>query len=276
MAHPDPLLRPLTEAPFTEAPADESFDRTAAWLRTPRPRRRRPGRALVATAVCVLSLAACTLPVEVEETVGYALLWTTDASAAEAAPTSRTVLGWLGEHGLLGYRVEREPGQGFHYRIAVADADRAQAEGWRSRLATLPDVRDARVEPLEEVHRRPLYAALASELKLIPPAGNSSVKLPPSEEDVIAGAEPILAEHGATWELLEVLPPEEPGGERRIRYRVRWADGRVTDKVMKPQPELTREDVIRGRRSLIRGLHEMGEDTTTVPPLADWLEHRGL
>jgi hypothetical protein len=45
---------------------------------------------------------------------------------------------------------------------------------------------------------------------------------------------------------------------------------------MGPPPELTREDVIRSRQSLIRELHEMGEDTTSVPPLADLLKRRGL
>ena len=143
---------PADFAPLRDAPLPDSFDRTAAWLRSAPPPRPPPGKPLALAAALALAVGACAWPVEADAVVGYVVEATTGAPRDLVRALDRAVA--------ADARVsaEIEPrGAAAAVRYVVLDAGAADQA---AQAATAAGV-EARVSPLGAGVRQPFGLAAA-------------------------------------------------------------------------------------------------------------------
>ena len=139
--------------PLRTAPLPDSFDRTADWLRAAPPPRPSPTRLALVVAALVVLVGACSVPVETEAVVGYAVEAVTDDAGALLHALDAAVP--------AGQRVSAEVGpveggaEVVRYLVLDADAADAAEAAARGRGGSV------RVTPVGAAVRQPLGLAAA-------------------------------------------------------------------------------------------------------------------
>jgi hypothetical protein len=175
--------------PLRSTPLPDSFERTAAWLRSaPEPAPRPPRtRAALLAAFVVVFVAACSWPVAV--TVPVASLVEAVSEEEDAGTLAARLFRELGE-GASGerhaeIRLERAEGGAQVLRFAFsARRDPAAVAQWADSVKAHPSIRQVHVVRLDTTVRNPLGLALVRRALGLPPS--------PSEAEVASGIERAL------------------------------------------------------------------------------------
>ncbi len=143
------------------APLPASFDATAAFVRRPRPPRRRPGRSLAVVAVLALAAGACAWPVSAPLRLGSVI----ETTAADPYAVVRALDALVPAASRLGTEVEPVGGGRSVVRYAVlgADAPREAAAALGGPVRVTPLAADVRT-PLGVVAARQVGVSLSPRL----------------------------------------------------------------------------------------------------------------
>ena len=224
-------------APLKRADYRGTFEATRTWLE--RAARKRPARQeplgervllyarhhrlrlAFASLLVACTIAACTIPVEQEETLGYTLSGTfRPDSAAKAVMDHVHASRWARdvEWGQLPREAtggdRRSLPEWLTFTIVLSDASGAEAERRKQELETLAGVASVEVLPMKVKVRRRLYQ-VAVPPALRPPAWRASVRLSASVSaaEVERAIEKHLDPLRAHKIDVKVLPTEDGGQE---------------------------------------------------------------
>ena len=186
-------------ASLKEADYQDTFEGTRLWLeragreqqvrheplsrRTFRYARNHRVRLALASLLVAFTIAACTIPVEQEETLGYTLSGTfrPDSSAMAVMDSVRSLEGvtgvrWGTTREEVGEGSESDAAERLTFVAELPDFSKDEAEQQRQELEALNGVISVDVTPVEVKVRRRLYqAALPSSLR--PPVWRASARL---------------------------------------------------------------------------------------------------
>ena len=186
-------------APLNEADYQDTFEGTRLWLeragreqqvrheplsrRTFRYARNHRVRLALASLLVAFTIAACTIPVEQEETLGYTLSGTfrPDSSAMAVMDSVRSLDGvtgvrWGTTREEVGEGSESQAAEWLTFVAELPDFSEDEAEQQKQELEALNGIISVDVTPVEVKVRRRLYqAALPSSLR--PPVWRASARL---------------------------------------------------------------------------------------------------
>ena len=215
----DPVFDPLRSAPVPD-----SFEDQMAQLQTRPPRRASaPPRALAIAVVLAVVVGACTVPVDIARSLGYAVQWTVTGEADESHPSVEALGAAVPPADRLLTTVE-DGGAGTSFRSVVTGPPPDLRK-----LREAAGVSDVRVEPLAEPVRVPLGAWVADRLGAPEAAvvGLGSPRLSDAEVSQLLARQ--LAAVGQDTTAITLTVGRSGDGRRSLGLRVRTSRDRLSE-----------------------------------------------